>query len=180
MINLAPQENVKQFRRIYFLRLTTVVLIVATALVVIHGVLLIPSYMLLNVRVAEQKVERDTVGRLLQAAEGSQIEEKLKDMAIQLNRLETLPAQPSLTNAVALVLGVPRSGISVRSIAYEPNGSESSLKVQGVAATREALRSYAQLLESQEVVTSVDFPISNLAEDRDLTFTLSIITNETL
>lgn len=180
MINLAPQENIKQFRRVYFMRLTTVVLIMATALVVIHGVLLIPSYALLNVRVVEQEVERDTVGRLLQAAEGGQIEEKLKDMALQLSRLETLPDQPSLTSAVDLVLGVPRGGISIRSIGYEPGAETGALRVQGVATTREALRSYAQLLEGEARVESVDFPISDLAAERNLTFTISVITNEVL
>lgn len=180
MNNLAPAHDQKKFRRLYFLRLTTVALIIAIFVVIVHGVLLVPSYTFLQVRIAEQEAERAVFGRLLESSEGVAVEDSLRDLDLKLSLLESLPQQPSFPAAVTTVLEVPRAGIDVTSVAYEPAGQGGEISVRGIATNREALRSYARLLEAAPSIESVDFPISDLAEERNLTFTLTVTLQESL
>ena len=61
LINLLPPDRLHSFRREYFLRLATVVFFMLTFLVVVHGVLLVPSYLYLSSEESATQHELDSI-----------------------------------------------------------------------------------------------------------------------
>lgn len=175
MINLLSAQGRKVFARIYVLRLTTIALLMVAVLIVIHSVLLIPSYVFLEARVLEQEVEREFIGKTLEASGSDEVEERLTTLTGKITLLETLTDTPLFISAVDEVLEVTRTGIKITQISYTPNDPKVQIHVRGIATDRDALRSFGKRLEERESVASVDFPIGNLSKEKDLPFTISII-----
>jgi Tfp pilus assembly protein PilN len=175
MINLLSAQGKKIFTRMYILRLLTVALSMGAVLVVIHSVLLIPSYVFLQARIANQEVEGEFLGKTLEASGSDEVEERLTALTAKLTLLETLESTPLFVSAIEDVLEVSRTGIQVTNIAYTPNDPKVQISIRGIAKDRDALRSFAKRLEEREGIASVDFPIGNLSKEKDLPFSISIV-----
>ncbi|HVX90080.1 MAG TPA: hypothetical protein VHC20_00245 [Candidatus Paceibacterota bacterium] len=177
MINLLPPDRSRAFRRNYFIRLATVAFMLLTALVVIHGILLLPSYLYATAEVrAEQAALVNTSANADATAESAASE--LATLKASAAHLAELKNTPSASGAVRVVLGVPHPGVSLASITYTPptggNAQSAKMVLSGTAATREELRSYNLALTGAPFVTSVDLPISAYAEDTDIAFSMTI------
>ena len=177
MINLLPPSRSRAFRRSYFIRLATVGFMLLTGLVVIHGVLLLPSYLYASAEVrAEQadlaSTEASTPGNV------SSAEAELTTLKSDASYLGRLGAAPSASGAVRAALSVPHPGISIVSITYTPPGpsSPASAKVvlTGTAATREELRTYDLALSGVPFISSVDLPISAYAQESNIAFSVTL------
>ncbi|XKT75334.1 MAG: hypothetical protein ACJKSS_00905 [Patescibacteria group bacterium UBA2103] len=175
MINLLPAQHKKAFKQTYLLRLLSVIFFGISALIIIHGVLIIPSYVLLQARVLNQEAEKEFISRTLQASGSDEVEARLNALNEKIALLETLPNTPSLVDAVEEVLEVSRIGIAITQISFDPKDKEEHISVRGIAEDRDALRSFAQRLEERENIAGVDFPIGDLSREKDLTFTISIM-----
>jgi CHASE2 domain-containing sensor protein len=174
MINLLSAQYKKLFKRMYTVRLLTVSLFVAAALILIHGVLFVPTYVFLQTRVLTQTVEKELISRTLEASGSGEVEKRLAELHQKITLLETLPAAPSFVSAVEEVLEVSRIGIKLTQFSYEPKSAEAQIALRGVAVDRDALRGFAKRLEDRPEVASVAFPIGDLSKEKDLPFTISI------
>lgn len=99
----------------------------------------------------------------------------LESLAGGVRVLSALDAAPRFAEAVDRVLAVPRSGIRVTRIAFDASVPEPALTIGGIAASRDALRSYVAQLEEDERITRASFPLSDLARDENLSFTVTAI-----
>tara|TARA_B100000745_G_scaffold300439_1_gene254400 strand:- start:706 stop:1242 length:537 start_codon:yes stop_codon:yes gene_type:complete len=174
MINLLPEISKQAFKRMYLLRFLAVVLLVVSVLTIIHSILLVPSYVFLQARVLNQEVEKEFIGKTLEASGSDEVEARLKALNEQIALLQTLPEQPLFVSAIEEVLEVSRSGIAITQISYNPKDPAVQIGVRGIADDRDALRSFAKTLEEREEVAGVDFPIGNLSKEKDLPFNISI------
>jgi len=175
MINLLPDHIQKAFKRMYLLRLLTIAFFIGAFLVIVHSILLVPSYVFLQARVLNQEVEKEFLGKTLEASGSDEVENRLKVLNGKIALLETLPDEPLFISAIEEVLEVSRTGIKVTQISYTPNDPKVQVGVRGIATDRDALRSFAKRLEEREGVSGVDFPIGNLSKEEDLPFNISII-----
>lgn len=175
MINLLPEDKKRSFKRTYFARLLTVFLILIAVLVVIHSVLLIPSYAFLQARIQSQVAEKEFLVRSLEATGGGEVEERLQALTEQITILETVNTSVSFVAIVEDILEVSRQGIVLTQVLYDPQNQNVDVELRGMAANRESLRSFASRLEAREEIESVDFPISNLSREEDLPFTIAIV-----
>ena len=57
-------------------------------------------------------------------------------------------------------------------------GVVASVKVDGLAETRNDLASFRDILLQNDSISDVVLPISNLAKERDIEFALAIVLNE--
>lgn len=177
MINLLPPDRSRAFRRNYFIRLTTVGFMLLTALVVIHGILLVPSYLYATAQVRAEEAQLTSTQRAASADAASAEAElaALKNNATYLARLGTTP---SAAAAVRTVLSIPHPGITMVSITYTPpatgNAASAKIVLSGTAATREGLRAYDLALTGAPFITSVDLPISSYAEETDIAFSMTV------
>lgn len=174
MINLLSELSKRKFKRAYLLRLLTVTLFAVASLVVVHSVLLIPSYVFLQAQVLNQEVEKEFTQKTLEASGSDEVEARLGALNAHIALLQTLPEEPSFISAVEEVLEVSRTGIAVTHISYTPKHPEVQISVRGIAVDRDALRSFAKILEERKEIKGVDFPISNLSKEKDLPFNISI------
>lgn len=183
MFNLLPQHHVKRILREYRMRLLSVFCILAGVWGVLSAVFLAPSYVAARAELAavvdESKWyrERDAESR---AGRGdtplNAVRAANRDIAALKAHRESVPLS-FLLNRILVARG---SGISAASFFYEAGGSVAGgaargrITVRGAADTREALIAFADALRRDGSFESVDLPISNLAKDRDIAFSLII------
>lgn len=175
MINLLPEDKKRAFKRTYFVRLLIVFLATLTVLMVIHSVLLVPTYAFLQARIQSQVAEKDFLTRSLEATGGGEVEERLNLLTQQIETLEGIEETVSFVAIVEDILEVSRNGVVLTQVLYDPENQNVDVELRGTAQNRDALRSFAARLEAREGIESVDFPIGNLSREEDLPFTISIV-----
>ena len=175
LTNLLPEERIRSLRRIYFLRLAVVAVLLLSGVTVVHGVLLLPSYMYLRNQVGERAASLATLTTTLAGSEEKEISTRVAALSQDSAHLARLSSVPKASAAVRAIAALPRSGIRLTGFSFAPKESGvAAMSVSGVATTREALRIFEQSLADQPFVTSADLPISAYAKERDISFTISL------
>ncbi len=175
MINFLPPEAKTVVKREYVIRTIGVwaLLLAAVALVVV--LLLLPTYVLvvqqLNALATEVvQTENATSTHAYETARTAL--EKTQTLALQLG---VVYAGPTASAVLRGVQEVQTSAITISGFSYERTGTAvEKVEVRGVAATREALTEFSTALERNPLFARATVPVSDLAADRDLSFTLTI------
>lgn len=177
LTNLLPEARKRKFRRRYFLRLATVLLILLSLLTLLHGVLLLPTYLYAYNEVTRSKAElalrqasEDAAGEIELTARQA----KLVAISADLGQLASTPAASTLLRNL---LVVPRPGIALTGFTFTApsgTGTVARMQVTGVAGSRDALRQYARALGQLPFVTSADLPISAYAKETNINFTITL------
>ena len=173
LTDLLPPERAHAIRALYFLRLATAGVLLLAAVALVHGVLLLPSYLLAN------GLERERAAALTSLSNGTVSEEteasaralRLQSDATYLARLGTVPKSSA---AIRAVIALPSDGIDLVGFAFMPTADGASMSLSGKATTREALRRYEATLEGAPFVDTVDLPISAYAKENDIDFTMTL------
>lgn len=176
LTNLLPEFRKRSFRRQYFLRLGTAMLVALACLTLLHAVLLLPTYLY-----ARGGVERGTAAlAALNASADTASEAALTARKGALNATATslskLKDAPTASAALQAVLAVPRPGIALTGFTFTAPASSAPARMQltGVAASRDTLRQYAAALGVLPFVTNADLPISAYAKETDIDFTITL------
>lgn len=178
LTNLLPKSAVDRLRQSYYLRLATVAGVLIVFVILVHGMLLIPSFLYARSQVA---VAEDQISRLtaqLETSEGKVVEDRIAGLRADVEYLSRLSALSTGSSAVRGVLGVSRSGVSLSGFTYAaPDAATSSPKmtISGTATTRDSLRQFAQSLQSVPGVESAELPISAYAQETDIPFTVTLV-----
>lgn len=177
LTNLLPRERTKAFRQIYFVRLLTVAVCIGVLLVLVHGLLLIPTYLVLSAEASEAKSALQTLTNA-QRDDGPKDEagKKLEALNSDATRLEVVGSYVSATETIASVLKTPRAGIAISRFSYAPPSvsGEGKLTLTGKAQTRPALDAFVKELKKNSRFSVIDLPISAYAKETNLDFTISI------
>lgn len=72
------------------------------------------------------------------------------------------------------IIAQKNSGISLREFNYLNGANETSIMLRGVSSTRESLVSFVKNLEDSKKFGKVDLPVSNLAKQKNIDFSLEI------
>jgi len=71
------------------------------------------------------------------------------------------------------IVMVKSRGVQINGLFFHERGvEESEIVIEGISSTREALLSFKRSLEQESIFSLVDLPISNLASDKDIEFTI--------
>jgi Tfp pilus assembly protein PilN len=174
LTNLLPAERIRGFRREYFFRLGTLAVSLFALSVIVHGVLLIPSYLYVNGAVS---VARDQLGALTQnlvsSGEG-EMRARLGAIKKNSDELRTLLEAPSAAEVFKALLAVPDTGVTITGLTFSTPAPEGRVTIVGVASTREALRQYHRSLSSLSFAKSADLPLSAYAKESDIPFTITL------
>lgn len=177
LTNLLPQYRKRFLTRDYLFRLGVVAVWLAIFLVLIHGLLLLPSYLYVNGQIRSQEEQLIT----LEAAGGSANEQEVKARIAALEtrakQLAGLASQPTASGAIGAILIAPRPGVTLHGFTYAPAATADAHKMTlvGVANNRESLRQYLAVLDALAFVTKAELPISAYAKERDIDFTITLI-----
>lgn len=175
--NLLPEERRRALGAEYAVRLLTVALALATALVAIAATLLVPAYALGERNVREKSARLAQLEAAADAPDETALAARLAVLAGQASTIADSASARSASATIGEALVVPRPGIALSGFAYAASGvasAASTLAVSGTARTRDALRAYQLALEGASFAASVDLPVSTYAQGSDIPFTMTV------
>lgn len=179
LTNLLPPHRKRFLMRDYVFRLSVVALWLLILLVMIHTLLLVPSYLYAHQQIRDHEQQLAT----LQAAQSTATEQELKGriaaLGTKAKQLTALGKQATASGALRAVLAAPRTGVRVHGITYTPSAKpeEHKMALHGVASTRESLQQYLAALDALPFVAKAELPISAYAKERDIGFTITLTGN---
>lgn len=171
MVNLLPPPVKASVIRAYYLRLGALTLLLISLALLVGGLLLLPSYFL--AQASAENGERylvaleETVGLKERAGAGA----TMSALAERVRILKEYAGTPMTTSLVDTVVGAKPKSVSINRISWE--ASTATVKVSGTAATRDALLAYVAALEESPLLSGVVLPLSQLASDRTIPFSIS-------
>lgn len=176
LINLLPPERATATRREYFVRLGVVSLLLLAAALVVHGVLLLPSYLYLHQQVVDRQARVASLDAALTGSEGQQVNARVETLDANATYLARLSNAASASASIRTVLSTPHTGIRLIGFTYAPplGAAPGRIGVTGIADTRESLRRYDAALAALPFVISADLPISAYAKESDIEFTITL------
>lgn len=176
LTNLLPKHLIRAFHRNYLLRVATLACMMLAGLVIVHGLLLVPSYIFVHNEVKREAVQLATLNASSHSMEETQVRARLKALSTNVVYLNQLGTTTAASAALRAVLSVPRSGIKLSGFTFTPPGAKTpgTMGISGMAATRDTLRAYALALGQLPFVTNADLPISAYAQESNIPFTITL------
>jgi Tfp pilus assembly protein PilN len=175
LTNLLPEERARELRSDYFYRLATAVVFIAVCTVAVHGAFLVPAYLHVETDLSTRTSELAK----LEATAGDDSPTSatiLAALARQTSAIASLGTSTPQSSLLTSTLAVPHPGISVTGIAAAAKAGKNpaTVAVSGIAATRDALRSYNLALGALPFAKSADLPVSVYAVESKIPFTITI------
>lgn len=172
MFTLLSEQHKKFLLKQYRLRLLGVIMLFGSALCIAGAAMLLPSYVTLYLEHA--RLEEETENALVQInkknSQGlSTTLEDIKSMVALVGLEET-----QIYKAIRLISIKRPFGVSITSLDYTHKGDGSAISFQGIASSRSALLAFQKELQNEKIFEIVDLPISNLAKDTDVKYSIVI------
>lgn len=180
MFNLLPFEEKKRIRAEYRRRVVAVFLLFVILAELTATVLFVPTLIVLLSRESDYKTLLDSVTKE-EGNSSSSFREYLKETTDKLGELspEKNPASPTAVFMNIASAHVP--GVHIERLSYKPaegkketDFSVGSVSVEGKADNREDLVLFKESLDRTGAFSSVALPISNLALDKDIRFSMTV------
>lgn len=175
MINLLPPVEKEKLSKEYRYRKIVVYAILFSVIFVIGIILMLPSYFLADARERVAEEERAILINSDENTERAEAQAKLlevKEQLIALNREKVRTPLSTIISEIALY----SESVSLHSFSYVRGNedADSSLRVEGNAQTREGLLLFQKRLEEDDRIDKAVLPVSSLAKDEDIDFTIQI------
>jgi len=176
LTNLLPRARVRATRREYFVRLVTVALGLATLMVVILGVLMVPAYLYAHGQAAREQVDLNRMASSASSAQERAVNAQINAVQADITYLGRLSTVPMASDAIRAVLAVPHPGVTLSGFTFTaPTATaQAQMTVTGKASTRDTLRAYVAALGQLPYVSKADLPISAYAKDSAIPFTVTL------
>jgi len=176
MLNLLPQEQKKILKKEYSSRRLAVWLGSVVCVLAISLVLLSPSYFLTKIKAGEVRIELENTKRALDAELPPQeIVTELVAAVSHAEALKPLRKPLSVYDLVKIFESKPAT-IRIFDIAFQEQvATQPTITVIGEALDRESLIAFGQALESRVEFATVDLPVSNFVEEKNINFSMTIM-----
>ena len=175
MHNFLPKEEKKVLRKEYVSRLTIVALVFLFVAEIIGFVSLLPAFFISQVKEDQITLEQTVVGETLEKEKDMYLEEDLVKAQAQIAQLNIESKDVPITDLILKVTNnqlIP--GIRLQSFTLMRNKETSELTLKGVALNRDSLVTFKKTLEKEPLFKKVDFPVSDLAKNRDIFFSVKV------
>lgn len=172
-INLLPPASVRALSRLYYARLFTLAFTLIAIAFVVGGVLIVPSYILAS-RAADAGERylaalQETVG----VRERAGVSDETRALAERLRILDTYTNEASFAPMFESLFGDLEPSIHVSQVAFSKGPDALQVSIAGAADTRAALIAFAKRLEDSGSFEGVSVPVSQLAADENLPFSIT-------
>lgn len=179
MINLIPPEARARIVTEYWFRVITVWLFMSAVVGTAIAALLLPAYVLVTSQVEVYKTSAEAAA--LRVTEQDNAATILKNTTAQATLIVSGGAEQSLLEIFDIVEAeIDAGSVLINEYSFTRNAHVlGEVRVEGVAATRLALASFRDALIKQPLIEKVDLPISNLAKDKDIQFSFTLVISTT-
>lgn len=174
MLNLLNREKRHALRKEYFGRLINVFLGVVIFSLSYYGVLLFSNRFLIDFeKTAVENEAKNLAGSSLQK-ELDEYETKLSHIKAEYDLFSKEIIYP--TSIISKIKEKEVSGIILNSIGFQKTNEEGVIKIEigGVAKDRDTLINYSRNLKTDNLFKDISIPVSSLAKNKDVPFSLSV------
>lgn len=174
MFNLLPRAEKESVRREYRLRLSAVTLWFIAATFAAGIIMLLPSWFLSSQKERAAEARFEALKKDGAERETTGLQDTLREASEELKLLSHEPPKIYLQELLAQTISKRTPKISVDSVTVRAAAeNKRTLQITGSAADRAALVAFSRSLEEIRVFEKVDLPVSNLAKDRDIPFSIT-------
>ncbi len=173
MINLIPQSAKSSITREYWTRVFSVWLFILSGVTFIVTALLVPVYVLVNAQIdAYEETATAAISEVNKYNLSSTALVRASQDAAKIIRMQDAPR---FTDYVALFESLQNDAVVIERFEFSKQGDELfPVSISGKAETRQALADFREALLGNERIDTVVLPISNLAQDKDITFAITV------
>lgn len=178
MFNLLPKEDKEMVRSEYGRRLTSVILAILLSVFVISMFIL--STLLVNVYFGSESaaLELATLKSKPASNDYRDLENSIRGTKASLATLAVdMTGRPRILNMITEALQNKPKNIFINNISWSVGDNGAVLNLSGTASSREVLREYVLVLQSDKSFSGVDIPVSNFAKAEDADFSITIVAN---
>ena len=173
MINLIPPHAKKEVAHEYWIRVISVWGFLLSTVMAVVLALLFPSYVspTLQLKAVEaEMVQGDTTQDGFES-----VNDVVRAANVVVEQLDMPRVQVEMSEIIAEILRVAGPGIDFKTFAITREIKEiDSISIQGKALTRATLADFRDQLERSALFGSASIPISDLAKEADLPFSIAI------
>ena len=170
MANLLPQKERRHFRWEYRLRLLVVILLFCIMTLVFGIVLLLPSYFISQSKGESIERQSELLKKTIALRERDMSTELLLSTKSKIEALVITQKRVPYTKIIQTIIQNLTEDIIVESFYYK----KGEMKIVGEADSRTELLLFSGRLKKEELFSRVDLPVSNLAQDSDITFSITL------
>jgi hypothetical protein len=178
MINLVPGVVRKAIVKEYWIRVISVFLFLTVLASLLSVLFALPVYVLIKAQV-------DAYGASATEAAARVAEFDISTGALtkansQAEKIVSQKSDVDFTEVMNQIEELANTGISLKSYQFaRKEGEMVPVLLAGRASSRQSLADFHFTLKSNEMVEKVDLPISNLAKEKDIDFTMTITLKKT-
>ena len=173
MINLIPPAAKKKVLVEYWVRVISVWLILWAVTLFVSASILLPTYVLISTQVAVHEESAEIASQKVASYENVSV--ALIGASQQAKMVADEEALPRFSEYLDLVESLQGSDIQITEVSMSRDEQGfTPIMVSGVATDRLALASFKDRLLANAQIAVVDLPISNLARDKNIAFTITI------
>ena len=173
--NLLLQDQKRDVRMRYWLRVGVVAMSAGTVAVLLAASSLMPALML--ARSTQSEIEGQLAEYAVDAEDAVAVQKELESLRELARNLEAYGSGERVVDAFQIVLAVRTPDVRITTLAYEP--MERVVRVEGVASNRSALASFEESLKKSAGVSSVSRPLSAyIAGDNGYSFSFTVALTE--
>jgi hypothetical protein len=174
MANLIPPQAHTQVKNEYRLRVLTVWMVLLGCACLIVAVLNAPLYVLIRGQLDAY---------LTEYAQANVESESFKESELAVTRANTIgillsgtKKQEILSGVIAEIEAQSGEGISLTEISLSrtEEGTLTPILIKGIAKSRLSLTTFQKNLEEHPLFKKANLPLSNLAQDRDISFSITL------
>ncbi len=175
MFNLLPETFKEKIKAEYKLRRLVLILAFVIFIQSSFLIFLFPSWLISLYKEKEVASQIEEINKSSVAANANSISSIIKSTNSKLKVINNTLEYPRLIPFVDTVISKKSENIHLIGILYSGTGrSTATLSIEGISSTREALVSFVKNLEKSGMFRKVDLPVSNLAKDKDIKFSMSL------
>lgn len=176
LTNLLPLPRQRALVRSYYLRLGSLATTLLTILIIIAGILLLPTYIFLMESTGAKESQLASLATQISSEDETDISSRLQTLTERAGILTALSDTPSVSQTIRAILTVSHPQIVFSAFTYTQKTTKAprTLVIAGIASTRDALRNYQLALQGTPSVLSATLPVSVYAKDTDISFAITV------
>lgn len=178
MINLIPPYAKKRLLFEYWVRVTSVWLMVWSVALLVSACIVLPAYVLISSQVDVYAESAKIASEKVASYEN--VSDQLVQASVQAQQIVAVKESMFSTYS-ALFKELQGAGVEITELNMnQVDGVMEPITINGIAADRQTLASFRDRILAEPIVEEVELPISNLARDSDIKFTIQVtLRNET-
>ncbi len=173
MLNLLADSDKRTVRILYGARVLMGFFLISIVIAAFGIVSLLPSYFLIESRAGAARAQLDLLERSIAAKSDEATNPVLADARRKLAELSAVSSRTPIHVFFETILDLRIAPVHVTGIAYDAAESGGTVRVLGIADAREPLTRFVKILAREGSFTSVDLPVSDLAANADISFSIS-------